>query len=34
MVGAAAEKAVYLLAESLLDSIKDVKRSEKLKKLM
>ena len=34
MVGAAAEKAVYLLADSMLDAYKDVTRTEKLKKLI
>jgi len=34
MVGAASEKAIYLLAESMLDSIKDVAQQTKLKKLL
>ncbi len=34
MVGAAAEKAVYLLAESMLDAFTDARRQETFKKLM
>jgi hypothetical protein len=34
MVGAASEKAIYLLAESMLESFKDVAQQAKLKKLL